>query len=254
MDSQTYVSDELTHFVGRAIKEPGKRYELFRAVVRGRSLHASFRDELGPGVGMLSDGQKPLSKNEAIKCTMLCFCDIPLSQLAVHMGKYGSFGIAFSKRFLLARGAMPVHYVARNAHHNGIGRNAPRSVGERFDELRREMQRVRWDLEQYVTEIDGPFRFLSKLPAPGTPRGHQVLGRFSAMQSEIEDLIFSGLKFFESGLPEEHEENYYMEREWRLREGLVFDLTDVARIVIPRVYEPRLREDIPEYRGLIEAV
>jgi hypothetical protein len=148
---------------------------------------------------------------------------------------------------------MPVHYVARNAHHNGIGRGAPRNVGERFDELRRE-QRVRFDLEKYVTEIEGPFSFLSKLPRPGQPRGHEILGRFSAMQSEIEDLVFSGLKFFESGLPEEHEENYYMEREWRLRQGLAFDLTDIARIVLPRIYEQRLREDVPEFGGIIEAL
>jgi hypothetical protein len=47
MNSQTYVSDELTHFVGRTVKDRDERYELFRTVVRGQWLRASFREELG---------------------------------------------------------------------------------------------------------------------------------------------------------------------------------------------------------------
>lgn len=43
------------------------------------------------------------------------------------MKKYGPFGVAFAKQLLLRSGATPVHYVARNARHRGVG-IGPRTV------------------------------------------------------------------------------------------------------------------------------
>jgi hypothetical protein len=105
---------------------------------------------------MFSDGQKPLSTNEAVTCTMLCFCDIPPEQLGVHMKKYSSFGIAFSKKMLLEQGATPVYYVARNARNAsnraiGVGL---RTMGEQFDVLHSEIQRIRNDLEGYIGQTE----------------------------------------------------------------------------------------------------
>ena len=48
-------------------------------------VKASHRDQLGPGFVGQSDGQKALSGNDAIKCTSVCFCDIPVKALAVHI-------------------------------------------------------------------------------------------------------------------------------------------------------------------------
>jgi hypothetical protein len=180
MHTQSYVSDELTHFVGKAKKLPdgkpnnAERYALFLKILGDRFdlraapqgwLQASYREEFGSGFTIRSDGQKRLSTNEAIKCTMLCFCDIPPGQLKIHMQKYGSFGIAFSKQFLLRQGATPVHYTPRDASNRAVGIGGPRTVAERFDGLRAELQSVRFDLEEYVTRIDGATPFLSKLPA-----------------------------------------------------------------------------------------
>jgi hypothetical protein len=264
INTQSYVSDELTHFVGRAKRMPdgkpnsAERYALLLKILGNRQpdprkpregwLQASYREEFGPGFTMRSDGQKPLSTNEAIKCTMLCFCDIPPGQLKIHMQKYGSFGIAFSKHFLLRQGATPVHYVPRNASNRAVG-IGPRTVAERFDDLRAELQRVRFDLEEYVTRIDGATAFLSKLSAPNTPVGHRLLGRFSALQADFEELVFARMKFFTAGLPEDHDENFYMEREWRLHDGLAFRLGDIARIFLPRDYCQPFQEEIPDYTG-----
>lgn len=265
MNAQSYVSDELTHFVGRAEKLPDgkpdndKRYSLLLKILGAKVdsrqprrgwLQASYREEFGPGFELHSDGQKRLSTNEAIKCTMLCFCDIPLNQLDIHMEKYGSFGVAFAKRFLLRRGAIPVHYVPRNAHYPTVG-VGPRTIAERFDALREDLQRVQFDLDRYVTRIDGAASFLSKHPIQNAPEGHRVLGRFSALQNDFEELVFARMKFFTQGLPENHEDNFYMEREWRLHEGLSFCLGDIARIFLPVPYRERLGEDVPEYEGPI---
>ena len=46
---------------------------------------------------------------------MVCFCDIPDSDLAIHVNKYSRFGLAFKKEFLIAKGACPVFYVANES-------------------------------------------------------------------------------------------------------------------------------------------
>jgi len=266
MDTQSYVSDELTHFVGAAKRLPdgtpdnAERYALFLKILgdkfddrtpRRGWLQASHREEFGPGFTMRTDGQERPSTNEAIKCTMLCFCDIPPSQLKIHVQKYSSFGIAFSKQFLRRQGATPVYYVPRNASNRSVG-IGPQTVAERFDGLWTELQRVRFDLDEYVTQIDGATAFLSS--APNTPRGHRLLRRFSALHAELEELIFARMKFFTEGLLENDRENFYMEREWRLHDGLAFSLDNVARIFLPPDYRQQFQEDIPDYTGPVFSV
>ena len=107
MTNPSYVSDELTDFLGRALLDDQRRYTLLREVVRTGWLKASHRDQLGPGFVGQSDGQKALSVNDAIKCTSVCFCDIPVKALAVHMKKYGPFGVAFAKQRLRSGRAQP---------------------------------------------------------------------------------------------------------------------------------------------------
>lgn len=264
MNSQSYVSDELIHFSGAKLCIE-QRYALFLKILGGRRfdptkpregwLQASYREEFGPGVTMRSDDREKLTTNEAIRHTMLCFCDIPHrppEQLKIHMQKYGKggpFGIAFFKKFLLHHGATPVYYVARNACNRAIGMGGPQNLGERFDELRAELRRVRIDLEAYVTRTDGAGTFLSKLSQPNTPFGHRLLGRFAALESEFEELVFARTKFFKEGLAEDDSENYYMEREWRLPDGLAFRLGNIARLILPRDYCEQFHVDVPEYTG-----
>jgi len=116
------------------------------------------------------------------------------------MKKYCPFGVAFDKRMMLHSGATPVHYVARNARHRGVGMG-PRTVGGWFDQLRKEVQSFAHDLGSYVASHEGTPRFLFKLSPPDTPRGHRLVGQFSALQNDLEFLVFGQLKFFTVGLP-----------------------------------------------------
>jgi hypothetical protein len=61
----------------------------------------------------------------------------------------------------------------------------------------------------------------------------------------------SHLKFFEHRLHDEHEENYYMEREWRACKSVQFELNDIQRIIIPTSYSRALRRAFPDYDGEI---
>jgi Putative abortive phage resistance protein AbiGi, antitoxin len=249
MTAQSYVSDELTHFVGRALPNE-QRYLLLREILRTKYLRASHRQELGSGFTGHSDGQKKISSNEAIRCTTVCFCDIPFTKLGVHMKKYGPFGIAFAKGSLLRFGATPVHYVARNASHRGVGMR-PQTVGDWFDQLRTELQIIHYDLAQYVEANEGRPQFVFKLSPPNTQPGHRLLGQVSALQTDLEFSVFGQLKFFTVGLPEDDPENFYMEREWRIPDSLTFHLDDIARIILPREFAERFRGEVREYSGVL---
>ena len=61
--------------------------------------------------------------------------------------------------------------------------------------------------------------------------------------------ILSNVKFFDHRLHEAHDDNFYMEREWRASKSVEFDLDDVQRIIVPSKYGRPLRDAFPEYDG-----
>ena len=46
---------------------------------------------------------------------MVCFCDIPLSQIAEHTSKYGNYAIGIKKDWAIKQGVTPVLYVHENS-------------------------------------------------------------------------------------------------------------------------------------------
>ena len=66
--------------------------------------------------------------------------------------------------------------------------------------------------------------------------------------------VFSYLKFFDHRLPDQHAENFYFEREWRIVGNLHFNLDDVERVILPQEYAKRFRLDCPDYYGQLTFV
>src|ERR1019366_7648127 len=94
-----------------------------------------------------------LSENVAFRGSYVCFCDIPLGDLDLHMRKYSRFGIAFRKEFLLKKGATPVMYVPGHGRpallpFHPYGRGIVRSNSVAFDEFWRRYQRLRARMEE----------------------------------------------------------------------------------------------------------
>jgi hypothetical protein len=124
---QRYVSDELSHFVGRGLPSDEARYELLiKILLGGRLLHSAntpAEELLPPGSPAGSevnwsvhvDTELPIDHDDAIQVTAVCFCDIPIADLGIHTEKYSPFGLAFDKTYLARRGASPVFYVARGS-------------------------------------------------------------------------------------------------------------------------------------------
>jgi hypothetical protein len=226
---QRYVSDELTHFVGARLRDdPEAQYTLLvdRILKEGR---------LGPGdkyysnwwYGMRSD--RSLSSNEMFDFpTKVCFCDIPVGDLEIHMQKYGLFGLAFQKSVLIPKGARPVFYIPR---------------GESLSTAFKGIEDLHFGLHRLLEMFD---------LGHGCPEPlKKLIGELYVGKLDMEKGIIAYLKFFDIGTTDTDPDNYYMEREWRVLGQIQFALPDVWRIILPATYAQRLRNDLPEYTGQV---
>lgn len=59
------------------------------------------------------------------------------------------------------------------------------------------------------------------------------------------------VKFFDLACTDEDPTNFYMEREWRVCGSVHFKLTDIERVIIPRQYSSRWRQNFADYTGQI---
>jgi abortive phage resistance protein AbiGi (putative antitoxin) len=235
------------------------------------------------------DLAQPLSTDQALKYEVVCFCDIPKPDFAIHVRKYSRFGLAFKKKFLIAKGACPVFYVANDtptsvkelwppanfmpeqvqaARKKGmIDRALLFSVSVRqvldvfaaFDAISNdEDQRFFKGGKLAVDECKSRLRALFDLSdaqvaalEQGLKGNQQAARTIASLRNFLIVEVFSFIKCFEAMRSFEDDENYYMEREWRIGNHVNFKLDDVSRIFLPADYARRLRVDLPEYVGQI---
>ena len=234
MLSQRYVSNELTHFVGTRLKSPRDRYNLLKRILNTRMLRAFPGPVERPYHMIRRDTDAPLSSNLACEGSMVCFCDIPICDLPLHMAKYSPFGLAFSKEFLADLGAMPVSYIPLKGRPSllpyekyGRGRVATQKIA--FDHF--------WELFKRVERA-----------LPSIEKGKDVTSRdLKRMMAFLEIHVISNFKFYDHLLVDEDEDHYYMEREWRVKQNVKFSLDDVARIIVPEAFGRRVRKDFPRF-------
>jgi hypothetical protein len=180
VSTQRYVAEDLTHFVGAKEKDSEARFTLLVRILRSGELliNGDPRYTKETQSATRFEPTTLLSEGGLFKPHAVCFCDIPLDDLAIHMGKYGSFGIAFSKEFLLKKGTHPVFYVPRNPTASGVHRAAA---------------------------MDRIGTYMAAHGIRGTSPGEEWHG--IAMMIENEILCF--MKAFDATLPEDDPDNYY---------------------------------------------
>src|SRR5580698_4122832 len=109
MEAQRYISRELTHFVGRSLASEEQQFDLLATILRSGELRAPRNPDGSPKLGMTVHANAgEFSERKIHEVPAVCFCDIPIGDLYIHMEKYSGFGVAFEKRFLLGKGASPV--------------------------------------------------------------------------------------------------------------------------------------------------
>ena len=232
--SQFYISNELIHFVGRNCENLEAQYMLFLSILKSERLSNSKQNAKKPeGYKQIDiDGGAKISQDEMFIPQMVCFCDIPfepLDQLKIHISKYGRFGIAFNKDFIVRKGGSPVYYIPIQSKVSSII-----NKGEYFD------KKLDWFFNYFLSEIENERAELKD------------------MITEIDDFLsyhfFSYVKFFDQSLPDNDPKNYYFEREWRILGNLYFNISDITTIFVPRDYEKQFSIDYPEYKDKVKVL
>jgi hypothetical protein len=178
-----------------------------------------------------------LSRNELFVPEVVCFADIPIDELRIHMVKYSEFGIAFPKHFLLTFGACPVLYVPTTA------RVGPRNLQlEERPTMAAEFDRMAQEFDRLIVQ-DGFARVDSA----------EVMN-FRDLAFFLVHRIFSHIKAFDPMLAEDDPSNYYMEREWRVLGYVRFTLQDISRVIVPSTFLERAQCDLDELQVRIQAV
>lgn len=215
MSKQNYISDKLTHFIGRKLTNQNSKYDLLVKILNDKQLSPPPHvNGLGSAVKM--SPKNKISDNDLYQPYMICFCDIPDNNLKIHTEKYSCFGISFSKNFIVNNGGRPVFYIPKNSE-----------IANRFDNIFKKHERIFTNIPS-VTDID-LFQFFSYD-------------------------IFGYIVFYDHNLPDEHPENYYFEREWRIIGSLNFTLKDIKSIYIPRKYFDNFYSLFPELSNCLYSI
>ncbi len=234
---QRYISNELTHFVGKGTTCEEQYQLLLKILKEGKLIH--WRNELikirgVPGTTMEFNPKAKVSENEMFNPGMICFCDIPIGDLNIHIRKYSPFGLSFAKHFIVQHGGSPVYYISgKTPIIHSMFANVCNNKGELFDKI--------------VPELYKHFANIG-IPSRSETESSEVQQKVSFL-SFLALHIFGYLKCFDHELQEDQEDNYYFEREWRIIGDLTFTISDIKRIFISQDYASRFSKDVPQYHG-----
>ena len=234
-DEQRYISSQLAHFVGSDHKSDEELYRLLTKILKeGWITYPPHDESTKTDRHIITYPTKNIcdSTNEMYEPSMVCFCDIPVDDLKVHVKKYGPFGLAFDKEFIASNGGVPVYYIPKKAGSAWPKRDNP-EVDERKEAF-----------DQGVRKCHDLLEELSRIP------------EWREKARDVDDFlatyIFAYIQGFDHRLADDHQDNYYFEREWRTLTSLHFEVSDVVRIFLPKEpekYADRFRKDFPDYCG-----
>ena len=204
-------------------------------------------------------GAGSLCKDELIRSRPVCFCDIPEDGLKRHTDHYGRFGLAFEKAFLVEQGANPVFYVAKGSLAS-IERPTvpPLTLDDVTVDPRGAFMKHVAALQAEKVPVkrceffDRLVADLMRVLPPPWPAGTAGDAHDPIREVQFQVLfdlfrhVFAFTKLFDESLPEEHKDNFYMEREWRVAGFVHFELHDVQKVYVPPGYQERIKNKFSE--------
>ncbi len=239
MAEQRYVSKYLTHFAGRKEANDDAKYNLLQRIIKsGWLLSGAMANtptsDLPSRIQQVSydfpHNLAGVDLNSAFIADVVCFTDIPQSDLRLHMKKFGRFGLSFTKEQLLSKGANPVFYISKRSVDRSEG-------GITFETL------FRKELQNCIDLYTGFQASLVNVKRMFTP---DETAQFR-MHIFMLKYFLSFLKFWDNTDDDGQESNFYMEREWRIFGGFQFTIQDIQKVLLPREYATFFRRDFPEY-------
>jgi Putative abortive phage resistance protein AbiGi, antitoxin len=249
--SQRYISKKLTHFVGKNETLMDSQYEILKEILKSRWLvHPPIPPNSKIQGNLTIKPDAKISRNEMYSPQIVCFCDIPISELSIHVRKYSNFGLSFDKDFIVKKGGVPVFYIPKygkvrfkEIENMTAEEKCKKLMEEGLDGIHSHIDQS----ENFDYMVSEYIKLFSEIKKFITDRN--LLKRISELQRFFDFHIFNHLKFFNHNLADDDERNYYFEREWRLNGYLRFRDEDVKTIIIPKKYAARFRKDFPDYNG-----
>ena len=219
---QRYISSELAHFVGRGLDKNAQYKILLKILKEGWITHPPHDPKIKGSYNIYQGAS--FSDNKMFNPDMVCFCDIPIADIGLHISKYSPFGLSFEKDFIIQKGGSPVFYI-------------PRQAWVYFDNVEKD--------QYFDVMVEGLHEYFDKIQLnfPELKKKERAYSYFIYTQ------LFSYIKFYDQSLPDDHEENFYMEREWRVFDNLNFSFKDIKSIFMPKEYSKRFRKDCPSYES-----
>lgn len=266
MSQQRYVSEELTHFVGRGLSEKEQYSVLVDKILKTGWLLAfpsafsvSEAEELfvAGKPGVVYSPQPSVPSQDMMDHLVVCFCDIPTTDLEIHMSKYSRFGLSFLKPFLVEKGANPVLYIANNSKSLPVGPFDKEQLVGRRDLYQANFQELTEVMKLLVRSKDSPLLFAEPSTNELSPeqwkeqehRPSDLWRKVYNLNSFLNIYVFSHVKYFDDTTADEDPANVYMEREWRVLGNINFSLSAVRRVFLPEEFADRFRTDLPDYTG-----
>ena len=254
LPAQRYVSSELAHFVGKRLEVEEQYRLLVKILGEGWLSHPPHTPNISGN--LIVNASAGFSSNHEYNPQMVCFCDIPIADLGIHVSKYSPFGLSFSKDFIVQKGGCPVFYiplqsrvraftpidqrdsdwwvrVQQSGKIDDLEVSGPKS--EYFDR----MMQGYLSLMQSLVKSHDPFAGL-----PGNTPGSLSLYE---LQRFLDFHVFSFIKFYDHEAADDNDDNHYLEREWRVLGNIEFSLGDVQTVFMPRAFAVRFRADCPLY-------
>src|SRR3989339_2230786 len=112
--TQRYISKELIHLVGRShLDNNNEQYETLKNILHDKLLKT--HEKLNEFGNLKINVNEKISENKMYEGQVVCFCDIPTSELSIHTAKYGSFGLSFNKEYIIGKGGCPVLYIPQQS-------------------------------------------------------------------------------------------------------------------------------------------
>ena len=262
-----YTSNLLCHFVGRSKATDEERFQLLLLIIRGQRLIANLASPDKPSSEFHSGYQCENVGEIFGKCDCVCFCDIPDDALGIHTSKYSKFGMGFEKEFIASQGAHPVMYVPINYPivERSMKSNIDKTPSKYFPQLLTETMNMLplSIMTLSTTDLKIAKTILYTAGGGGAENtfdaqirndffSRNFIPHYYGIMSAVGTLM-AYVKLFDATLPDDHIDNYYMEREWRSLNNISFSLNDIKTIYLPGAeFKDRFLREFPEYGGSVK--